>query len=573
MNPASYPDCLKSQKERSVMKFTGKYDFLNNDYPSPIRLRVKGDTEFRVYASVNAAIQAFKDPANAAFYASLSAKDVRRNLAIMNPEQVKTWNKNKLRFMKKAIRAKFDQNAVLALKLRSIGQDKIEADFPDGYWGVGKDRHGRNELGKILENESDLLREMIPEDFIDTFNSENEHPKTVLFSGPDPNGFGFAGYGQKEESYANFISQLSSLLETFHDKNGYERVLTDTEPGFSQLAFLAASVLKNRGSAIASEVYFPDIPGYLNSEIRNITELADASYITMHQIHSENPETARKAMLLLNHLNCAAQSDLLVVLPDADGSFSKSALDYISVFEEKKKPVLYLEADILQKDTIPLPALKDDFEFRHPKLVQNNIFALLGGSETDGLLQILNLKGTTENRKSVKARKIPEPPASWKYLHNKENIDLLDIDKGIIINQVSVTGSTNTPAFRILSEKYPKIKSAYQNFFAKYSPEDLFGGRQVVRLSDQLAAVNIYSAKPGGLHDHVLTDEDTLVSAISDICAFYKDLPVYIPINTGADEGYGSWRRIYNSVCDIQNLHPASSPEIMQEQLESAVMI
>jgi ribA/ribD-fused uncharacterized protein len=53
--------------------------------------------------------------------------------------------------MDRVLELKFDQHPDLALLLVSTGHSELIEDSPvDSFWGVGKDRQGRNELGKAL---------------------------------------------------------------------------------------------------------------------------------------------------------------------------------------------------------------------------------------------------------------------------------------------------------------------------------------------------------------------------------------------------------------------------------------
>lgn len=61
------------------------------------------------------------------------------------------WESAKDDIMRKALQAKFTQNADLKKLLKDTGNRKlIEASNRDGYWGHGRDKKGKNMLGQIL---------------------------------------------------------------------------------------------------------------------------------------------------------------------------------------------------------------------------------------------------------------------------------------------------------------------------------------------------------------------------------------------------------------------------------------
>jgi predicted NAD-dependent protein-ADP-ribosyltransferase YbiA (DUF1768 family) len=62
------------------------------------------------------------------------------------------WESAKDDIMRKALQAKFTQNADLKKLLKETGNRKIiEASPKDAYWGWGRDKKGKNMLGLLLE--------------------------------------------------------------------------------------------------------------------------------------------------------------------------------------------------------------------------------------------------------------------------------------------------------------------------------------------------------------------------------------------------------------------------------------
>jgi len=79
----------------------------------------------------------------------------RKNGAMPRPD----WNEAKLEIMRRAIRAKFTQNAELARMLLSTGTaELVEDSKSDSFWGAGADGSGENWLGRLLMELRDELR-------------------------------------------------------------------------------------------------------------------------------------------------------------------------------------------------------------------------------------------------------------------------------------------------------------------------------------------------------------------------------------------------------------------------------
>lgn len=69
------------------------------------------------------------------------------------------WDEIKVAIMTEIVRAKCEQNPYVKEKLLDSGDLDIIEDSPkDNFWGWGKNRDGRNELGKIWMRLRDELR-------------------------------------------------------------------------------------------------------------------------------------------------------------------------------------------------------------------------------------------------------------------------------------------------------------------------------------------------------------------------------------------------------------------------------
>jgi hypothetical protein len=77
--------------------------------------------------------------------------DVAKRIARINIDKVpKNWDDKKIEVMGDILRCKLKQNPYVMYKLKQSGKRRIVEDSPfDSFWGWGKDKKGRNELGKL----------------------------------------------------------------------------------------------------------------------------------------------------------------------------------------------------------------------------------------------------------------------------------------------------------------------------------------------------------------------------------------------------------------------------------------
>lgn len=79
-----------------------------------------------------------------------SAHEAQKIAYANKDKQRKDWDDIKLQVMEKLLRLKLEQNPYVKKKLLSTGDLRICEDSPkDSFWGIGKNRDGRNELGKL----------------------------------------------------------------------------------------------------------------------------------------------------------------------------------------------------------------------------------------------------------------------------------------------------------------------------------------------------------------------------------------------------------------------------------------
>ncbi len=107
------------------------------------------------YATVEHAYQAYKFLETAPAIAKeimecYSAHEAQKIAYANRDKQRADWNDVKLGLMEKFLRLKIEQNPYVKKKLLQTGDYLICEDSPkDTFWGIGPNRDGRNELGKL----------------------------------------------------------------------------------------------------------------------------------------------------------------------------------------------------------------------------------------------------------------------------------------------------------------------------------------------------------------------------------------------------------------------------------------
>lgn len=134
-------------------EFIGFYprEFFVFDNFSSFRVLVDGV----LYCTVEHAYQAIKFLETAPEIAKqitecYSAHEAQKIAYANKDKQRKDWDDIKLQVMEKLLRLKLEQNPYVKKKLLLTGDLRICEDSPkDSFWGIGKNRDGRNELGKL----------------------------------------------------------------------------------------------------------------------------------------------------------------------------------------------------------------------------------------------------------------------------------------------------------------------------------------------------------------------------------------------------------------------------------------
>lgn len=172
--PKQYRDLWLAEGMRNAVGFYPREYYCLDNF-SPFAVRYDGD----LYPTAEAAYQAQKF-----LYAHPEIEEQIRHAA--SPHKAKQiaeehrdlcrpdWDELKLLIMEDILRGKLQQHPYVRKKLLETGNMPIVEDSPkDSFWGIGFDRTGRNELGKIWMKLRDELRNQ--EDWPISSNSSDEN--------------------------------------------------------------------------------------------------------------------------------------------------------------------------------------------------------------------------------------------------------------------------------------------------------------------------------------------------------------------------------------------------------------
>lgn len=126
-------------------------EFYCLDNFSSFKIKYKG----RIFSTVEHAYQAYKfmktDRKIANEIINAFSADETKRIAGRNADKIRAdWDDVKLQFMEEFLRCKLEQNPYVKEKLLMTKNYTICEDSPkDEFWGIGPNRNGRNELGKL----------------------------------------------------------------------------------------------------------------------------------------------------------------------------------------------------------------------------------------------------------------------------------------------------------------------------------------------------------------------------------------------------------------------------------------
>lgn len=165
INLEKYRDKWLAEKVNEYIGFYPREFFCFDNFSS-FKLLYEGV----LFSTVEHAYQAykFKDTAPEIFNEIVNcySSDEARRIAHRNEDKVvDNWDEVKLDLMEKFLRAKLEQNPFVKKKLLETKDYLICEDSPvDDFWGIGKHRKGRNELGKIWMKLRSELQGVLKED-------------------------------------------------------------------------------------------------------------------------------------------------------------------------------------------------------------------------------------------------------------------------------------------------------------------------------------------------------------------------------------------------------------------------
>ena len=129
---------------------------------------------------------------------------------------------------------------------------------------------------------------------------------------------------------------------------------------------------------------------------------------------------------------------------------------------------------------------------------------------------------------------------------------ILDIDEGIICQQVNCCDAIGAGISGDIIDKYPIVKHQYHKFCGINSKHELFGRMQVVQVSDKLFVANIFSQLDFGdsmVTGAVYTNMETLTTILKRMDEV-SDKPLYVPDHIGCGLAGGDWDEFLNIMKD-----------------------
>ena len=164
---------LEKQKLETIDNFNGYFEFLNNEFPTPVYY------DGRIYKSVSHAFQAARSQEQHIREKIVRADTIMEMYEIAaKVEDPPDWIKIRLKIMETLVRDKFRRNKELREKLRATENRNLVNSYGDAstsnlFWGIVEGK-GQNQLGRILESvRSDIHQNIELEKWIFmTFNLE-----------------------------------------------------------------------------------------------------------------------------------------------------------------------------------------------------------------------------------------------------------------------------------------------------------------------------------------------------------------------------------------------------------------
>lgn len=131
--------------------------------------------------------------------------------------------------------------------------------------------------------------------------------------------------------------------------------------------------------------------------------------------------------------------------------------------------------------------------------------------------------------------------------------NILNVDKGVICQQVNCKGIMGAGLARDIRDKFPKVYEEYRKLCAGATDDfDLLGTIQVVPVGDQLWVINFFSQYDIGSSDKQ-TEYCAFIKCVKAVREWLSSVggrlwdgsrtpPVFIPFKVGCGLGGGDWK-------------------------------
>lgn len=128
--------------------------------------------------------------------------------------------------------------------------------------------------------------------------------------------------------------------------------------------------------------------------------------------------------------------------------------------------------------------------------------------------------------------------------------NILDINSGIVMQQVNCQNVMGSGVAKALYQKYPIIKEAFHKLSHDREPEDLLGCIQKIKINDHLTMVNSFTQLNYGRSNFKYTDEELLIENIIvlDYWSMIFKQTAYVPYGIGCGLANGDWTVIQKAL-------------------------
>lgn len=124
------------------------------------------------------------------------------------------------------------------------------------------------------------------------------------------------------------------------------------------------------------------------------------------------------------------------------------------------------------------------------------------------------------------------------------NQDILKVTEGVIVQQVNCRGVMGAGLAKQIRQAYPQVYNSYKKACSMYTPEQLLGMVQLIKISDELTICNFFAQLNYG-KSKVQTNYAAFELALNKLALkMGYDMPIYIPYKIGCGLAGGDWEVI-----------------------------